>query len=64
MELSDKVENGATIECFRRVFNICPKCKRDFDLSHYPNNFDCPYFQPFKMVVYDIQNPDKLYSYK
>jgi len=42
------------VTCLNRYLGRCPKCKRDYDQEHHPNNLDCPHYQRLVLAVADI----------
>ena len=39
------------VMCRRKFLDFCPECKRDMDINHHPNNYDCPRFKSITIFI-------------
>jgi len=49
--------------CVNHLLNRCKNCKIDTNPNH-PNNLDCPYYIPTKLIIFKIKKnitPDLAY---
>jgi hypothetical protein len=42
--------------CLHRLFGECKECKKDYNLQHHPNNYDCGSYQEINMLVFKIKD--------
>ena len=50
--------------CVNHLLNRCKNCKIDTNPNHHPNNLDCPYYIPTKLIIFKIKKnitPDLAY---
>ena len=40
--------------CVNRFIGNCPECKRDYNLNHHPNNYDCPGYKEMNLRVFNV----------
>ena len=45
--------------CFYRLIRRCEDCTEDYDESHHPNNYDCPFYKEV-IIEYNFEEPRKL----
>jgi len=45
------------VVCLNLLLGLCPNCKDDTDITHHPNNYDCPRFK--FAVVYVLEVTDE-----
>ncbi|NMB66674.1 hypothetical protein GYA25_01285 [Candidatus Woesearchaeota archaeon] len=45
--------------CLNRFLARCKNCSEDYDITHHPNNYDCPFYKEIKLSVYKIKQPEK-----
>ena len=45
--------------CLYRFLKECKDCKSDYNLSHHPNNYDCPFHHEINILTFTvIKNPN------
>lgn len=49
------------VTCENRFLGKCKNCQPDYDTSHHPNNYDCPFYKEMKLETFNVI-PDKKYS--
>jgi len=42
------------VTCLNRYLGRCPKCKRDYDPEHHPNNLDCREYESLSLSIRDV----------
>lgn len=45
--------------CLNRFLGKCPGCERDYDTSHYPNNYDCPDYKEIHFGAFYVNEDVK-----
>jgi hypothetical protein len=57
--------------CLNRLIGRCKntngkeECKRDYDTTHHPNNYDCKDYQEVSMITFEVKNEDlRKYSFQ
>jgi len=39
------------VGCRNKFLGLCPKCVYDVDMSHHPNNLECPRYRPMGYLL-------------
>ncbi len=40
--------------CLNRLLGRCQNCTEDYDTTHHPNNYDCPWYKEVKILTHEI----------
>ena len=44
--------------CLNKFIGRCPDCRPDLDVSHHPNNLDCPRFKKMTICEFTVIDPE------
>ena len=50
--------------CLNRLLGRCQNCTEDYDTTHHPNNYDCPWYKEVKILTHEIiEKEDNIKKY-
>jgi len=42
--------------CLNRLIDKCVNCKKDYDINHHPNNYDCKDYKEVKIIIFEVKD--------
>ena len=52
---SSTVRVHRQVICLSMMIGRCRECSEDYDITHHPNNYDCPDYKPTALHVFTVE---------